>query len=74
MQKTKLKFKFVEASPYERARKRSEGAWYCNGCRKPADTEHKKEECHRCSDWNGCGHDCTLSNVICKACGWEETV
>jgi rubrerythrin len=46
------KFRFKESSAYERARMHSDGQWYCNKCNKPASTEHKKEECHLCSDWN----------------------
>lgn len=56
------KFRFVW-SDYERARMKSDGTWYCNKCNIPAKTEHNKEECHLCSDWNGCGRDCTLSKV-----------
>ena len=45
------------------------GTWYCNTCNKQAETEHNGQECHLCSDWGGCGRDCTLSAVICKTCG-----
>lgn len=61
-------FRFVW-SDYERVRMRSYGTWYCNKCNIPAETEHNKEECHLCSDWNGCGTDCTLSRVYCPKCG-----
>lgn len=61
-------FRFVW-SDYERARMRSDGTWYCNRCNIPAETEHDKEECHLCRDWNGCGRDCTLSKVYCPKCG-----
>jgi hypothetical protein len=47
----------------------SAGHWECSSCGKSATTEHNKPECHRCSDWSGCGMDCTLSGVSCKACG-----
>ena len=70
----KENFSFVEASAYEIARKRDHGYWRCNGCGKPAETEHNAEECHRCSDWNGCGHDCTLSRVYCEQCGTENQI
>lgn len=60
-------FRFVW-SDYELARKKSYGTWYCNKCNIPAKTEHNKEECHLCSDWNGCGRDCTLSKVYCQKC------
>jgi hypothetical protein len=61
-------FRFVW-SDYERIKEGSSGTWYCNKCNIPAETEHKKEECHLCSDWNGCGRDCTLSRVYCSRCG-----
>ncbi len=60
-------FRFVW-SDYELNRKKSYGAWYCNKCNVPAETEHNKEECHLCRDWNGCGRDCTLSRVYCPKC------
>lgn len=72
--KSKEKFSFVEASAYERGRKISDGHWRCNICGKPAAEEHMAEECHRCSDWNGCGGDCTLSRVYCEKCGKEKVV
>ena len=50
-------------------RRKSYGNWYCKRCKSPAETEHNKPECHLCSDWNGCGEDCTLSKVYCKSCG-----
>lgn len=56
-------------SDYERMRQRSDGGWTCNRCWKAAGTEHKKPECHTCSDWNGCGTDCTLSRIYCADCG-----
>jgi hypothetical protein len=43
--------------------------WTCNGCWKPGSTEHNKPECHTCSNWGGCGRDCTLSRVFCEDCG-----
>ena len=45
------------------------GAWVCNQCWNAASSEHNKDECHACRDWNGCGQDCTLSAVICANCG-----
>jgi hypothetical protein len=59
-------------SDHERARHRSYGAWYCNRCNQPSETKHEKEECHRCADWNGCGQDCTLSEVSCVSCGARQ--
>lgn len=53
----------------QRFREKSYGTWYCKKCQAPAETKHNKEECHLCSDWNGCGEDCTLSRVYCKSCG-----
>jgi hypothetical protein len=61
-------FRFVW-SYYEVYRRKSDGRWYCNKCDEPAKTEHDKEECHLCRDWNGCGRDCTLSRVYCPKCG-----
>jgi len=61
-------FRF-EWSDYKRDRMKSNGTWYHNRCNTPAETEHKKEECHLCSDWNGCGRDCTLSKIYCSKCG-----
>lgn len=54
---------------YERDRMRINGDWFCNRCNSPAKTEHKKDECHLCSDFNGCGRDCKLSKVFCPKCG-----
>lgn len=45
------------------------GVWKCTKCDVVADTEHNNEECHQCSDWYGCGGDCTLSKLICPKCG-----
>ena len=61
-------FRFIW-SDYMQARMKSDGNWYCNKCNIPAETEHNKDECHLCSDWNGCGSDCTLSKVYCVKCG-----
>ena len=60
-------FRFVW-DDVQRFRKKSYGTWYCNRCQAPAQTEHNKKECHLCSDWNGCGEDCTLSRVYCQKC------
>jgi hypothetical protein len=62
------KFRFVW-NDYEVARHKSEGTWFCNKCNIPAEEEHNNPECHLCSDWNGCGKDCTLSKVLCRKCG-----
>lgn len=45
-----------------------EGSWFCSHCWTRANTEHAKDECHTCSDWGSCGHDCTLSRVFCPTC------
>lgn len=50
---------------------KNNGIWFCNTCNKIAQLEHKKEECHLCSDWNGCGDDCKLSLVFCDKCNTE---
>lgn len=47
---------------------RNSDIWRCKHCRKLASKENNNPECHRCSDWNGCGKDCTLSKVYCN-CG-----
>lgn len=44
------------------------GTWYCTPCWRAAETEHEQEECHTCSNWGGCGRDCTLSRVHCIVC------
>jgi hypothetical protein len=51
------------------ARRDSDGSWYCNTCWKSASLEYNGQECHTCSDWGGCGGDCTLSAVCCLTCG-----
>lgn len=58
----------LEWFDYEQARKKSHGTWYCNKCNISVKTEHNKAECHLCSDWNGCGKDCTLSKIYCPQC------
>jgi hypothetical protein len=55
-------------------RQKSNGQWICNRCWKPASTENNKTECHRCSDWGGCGSDCTLSRLYCEGCGTSMAV
>lgn len=60
-------FRFVW-DDVQRYRKKSYGIWYCGKCQAPAETEHNNPECHRCSDWRGCGTDCTLSKVYCRKC------
>lgn len=52
-------------------RNKNNGIWICNTCNQIAQQEHKKEECHLCSDWNGCSDDCTLSLVFCDKCKRE---
>jgi hypothetical protein len=61
-------FRF-EWSDYEKFRRRSLGAWYCNRCNAVAEEEHGKEECNTCRNWGDCGEDCTLSRVYCRKCG-----
>jgi hypothetical protein len=61
----------LEVDAYLRARKESDGIWFCNTCNIPAKTEHNNPECHICSDWNGCGTDCTLSKIYCAKCKKE---
>ena len=48
-------------SDLESRRMKSYGTWCCNRCNSRAETEHSKEECHLCKDWNGGGTDCPLS-------------
>jgi rubrerythrin len=62
------------SDPVERYRHRSDGTWFCKTCGTPAETEHEKPECHRCSDWSGCGRDCTLSRVYCSKCGRSRSM
>jgi|GEM_PF-4425859 hypothetical protein len=68
------KFRFQVASAYERAKKSSDGEWYCTKCNIPASTEHNNKECHRCSDWGSCERDCTLSKVYCEKCKTEKII
>lgn len=44
-------------------------SWRCSGCWQPATLTRSRPQCHSCSDWNGCGRDCTLSKVSCRTCG-----
>ena len=50
---------------------KNNGVWFCNTCNKVAQMEYEKEECHLCSDWTGCGEDCTLSLIFCNKCKTE---
>lgn len=59
----------LEWDNLRRARKKSDGTWYCKDCGERAEPLHEKEECHTCQDWGDCGRDCTLSAVICEECG-----
>lgn len=61
-------FHFVWSN-YEIGRRRSDGTWKCSTCMTPAEADHDRPECHRCSDWGSCGRDCTLSRVYCSNCG-----
>lgn len=58
-----LAIKFVEVERFK-----NYGVWICNNCNTVAQLEHKNDQCHLCSDWNGCGRDCTLSLVYCNKC------
>ena len=49
-------------------------AWVCSRCWQSAALEHNRPECHTCSDWNGCGRDCTLSAVLCPGCGTSMAI
>lgn len=59
----------LDIDAYAQARKESHETWFCNTCNKPAKTEHNNPKCQWCSDWDGCGTDCTLSKVYCAKCG-----
>ena len=48
--------------------------YICRKCEKQAKTKNEKEECYRCSDWNSCGKDCTLSHLICESCGITQSM
>ena len=48
--------------------------YICRKCEKPAETKHDKNECHVCSDWNGCNRDCKLSHLICTNCGITQNM
>jgi hypothetical protein len=60
-------FRF-EWSDLRRAQGVTDGTWYCIACNKIASEKREREECHECRDWNGCGQDCTLSEIYCKVC------
>lgn len=63
-------FVWVAPSDYEYARwKDRSGHHKCTRCGGVAEEEHFSDECHRCSDWGGCGRNCTLSGVRCTKCG-----
>jgi hypothetical protein len=51
------------------------GSWdsaFCRKCGQKAIALHNKPECHVCSDWNGCGGDCTWSGWRCEKCDITE--
>jgi hypothetical protein len=50
-------------------RKRSNGTWFCNVCRVPAETEHQHDECSACDRSEYCEDDCRLSALACPSCG-----
>ncbi len=51
-----------------------DGYYTCKKCRDVANKKYNNPECHLCSDWNGCGRDCTLSSVYCKKCKVEDGI
>ena len=44
----------------------------CNDCGATAWPLSHAPECHACSDWNGCGTDCTRSGWKCSKCSNRE--
>lgn len=61
----------LEVHTYYSLKDGDTGTWYCNNCNLQAKTEHNKEECHLCRDWNSCGRDCKLSRIFCEKCKKE---
>ena len=51
-----------------RLRGRSFGTWTCR-CGAEAQAEHGNPRCEICSHGGDCGHDCTLSGLVCPDCG-----
>ncbi len=52
---------------YLRARKKSDGEWYCRRCSSIAKEEHEKS-CFINNDYYRCGGECTLSKIYCQNC------
>ena len=52
---------------YLRARKKSDGEWYCRRCNSMAEEEHNKR-CSINNDYHICGGECTLSKIYCQNC------
>lgn len=55
---------------YLRARKKSDGEWYCRQCSSIAKKEHDKR-CFINNDYHICSEECTLSKVYCQTCKTE---
>jgi hypothetical protein len=56
------------ASDGDRLRNRSRGTWFCR-CGHEAQAAHDKPKCETCAGGGDCGADCTLSRLLCPACG-----
>ena len=54
-------------SDYLKARKKSDGKWYCRGCNSIAEKEYNKR-CFINNDYHICREECTLSKVYCQNC------
>lgn len=57
-------------SDYLRARKKSDGKWYCRQCSSIAQKEHNKR-CSVNSDYHICREEYTLSKIFCQKCKTE---
>ncbi|KKK90682.1 hypothetical protein LCGC14_2720560 [marine sediment metagenome] len=55
-------------SDYLRARKESDGNWYCRLCGSKAKQEYNKK-CFINNDYHICRAECTLSKIYCLNCG-----
>lgn len=64
----------LKYADYEKARMKGYGGWYCKKCGHIAETEHNKQECNLCENWNGCNRDCRLSRIYCTKCNISEKV
>ncbi len=61
-------------SDLQRYRKHEASSWVCVECGIEAEKHFDKPECHTCSDWGGCGRECTLSSIECPKCGRLQDV